>query len=619
MTSSAEIYILSCERPECLALSLASVCGFNSINAIGNTHDIPEAKIERMRVTVIDDGSTDPITKALLETYRQAGLIVVTGPKTRRGIGVTRRMMIDLFLGGSATYLVQTEGDMLLAPGAVATLLEAWTRLTAGGYKPAWLNTHNHDWCHKITERRAVGAYEIGLSRSNSEPFWMTSREVLQESGALITEQRPDLVPFLQHVGATTLLRPQIQVQHLGVFDSICYPISQFNWATWRKVSYRNGGDAVELRQPLPWFTVDFATLERGDWRAEYRRWYEMLASHADLPAYPKVTTVVPVSAAAEAVAGTATDLPGKAPSVASVPRGLVCGIPATGGNLTASSGMSVATGALAEALTSYGRGRFVAQGQPHDMTWHWSLTRDLLRDIDAGRAIAIGPQVTPQHCRRIPYNADEGRVLDYGNILACFAFSRWLNDLLIRKMRAHRHVLLDFPLPAEWERWPHTAGADSDPKDCDRDALIYIKGGATEAKIAHEIGSRFESHIKITYGQYERADLLAAARRCKACFYISSHDGFSLAAVEIGLMGCPIISDERACPAVAHGLTGYLAPVRERDSDSEFLWAVDASERLCEQWSAAAAIHRPFIRQAILQRHDPQRAVERIIKALFV
>ena len=134
---------------------------------------------------------------------------------------------------------------MLIAPGAARALVDAYGALRAQGYAVQWLCTHNHDWCHKITETRTVGAMEIGLAKSGSEPFWTTSRDVLAEHHKLIPASRPDLVLFLRARGATVLRRPQIQAQHIGAVNSILYP--QFSY---KMVTYHNLDGSV--RQPYP-------------------------------------------------------------------------------------------------------------------------------------------------------------------------------------------------------------------------------------------------------------------------------------------------------------------------------------------------------------------------------
>lgn len=271
---SASVYIIGYQRPELLACTLASVCGYNR---------------GQWDIEVLDDGSTDPRVAALCTAYQSAGLIGRFVPMPHRGIGPLRRAMIDRFIASGSDQLVQVEGDMLIQPGGIAMLIDAWNGLRARGEHVHWLNTHNHDWCHKIVAIKQIGPYRIGIARSNSEPFWMSDRETLAGNLDALPANRPDLVPFLRRVGATVLFAPQIHAQHLGAGpQSILYP--QFSW---EKVTYRdNDGlrhDNGPLRQPFDFLTLDFPEIIR-EYPQSVARIYGALRERAPvaLPEFPK-------------------------------------------------------------------------------------------------------------------------------------------------------------------------------------------------------------------------------------------------------------------------------------------------------------------------------------------
>lgn len=283
------------------------------------------------------------------------------------------------------------------------------------------------------------------------------------------------------------------------------------------------------------------------------------------------------------------------------------------GGNLNARSGLDVMLGALSEALR--GDQRFVPMTErPPDegqIDWHPAMSRRLLADVREGRPCAIGPNVLYGWSQSPGATAEEREIMAHTGYAAVFTFSRWYAELLRMTMaQSTRHALLDFPLPREWIVRPWAARRD-------RPAMIYVKGGDTERRIAAQIAAARPGLAIIEYGRYDREALLDAARRSEVCYYVCREEHFGIAAVEIALMGCPIVSDEKCCPTVAHGVTGRLAPVRERDTRAGFAWASDAAERLLAEHKAALGLDRELIRRAVLRRHDPQSAVAQVATAL--
>jgi len=283
------------------------------------------------------------------------------------------------------------------------------------------------------------------------------------------------------------------------------------------------------------------------------------------------------------------------------------------GGDLNARSGPDVLIGALSEALRADPRFVPLTDDAPgaEEVDWHPALSPRLIAAVRAGRRCAIGPNALYGFSQAPGAGPVERELMAFRGYTAVFALSRWYVELL-RMTLAQRagYALLDFPLPRAWAALPWTPRAAGG-------ALVYLKGGAAERGIALALLRGHARAWLIEYGRYARAELLDAARRAEVCYYVSREEHFGLAAVEIGLMGCPIVSDEKCCPTVSHGLTGRLAAARERDTRAPFAWAPDAAERFRAEYSAARAMDRTRIRQAVLARHDPYAAVARAAAAL--
>jgi len=272
----AEIYILSHERPELLACTLASVCGYNA---------------DVRPVYIVDDASQNPAVHALLDSYKAAGLIDgwYKFPK-RGGVGQIRRKAIDLFLEGRADYMVQVESDMLIGQGQIKTLLDSYAAIRNNGFPGLhWLNTYWHTWVRPCKEIIAAGGCRVGVTRGGSEPLWVTDRASLRKavSEGLVPASRPDLVLWLDKYDGATLLTPEIQAQHLGAGPpSIYYPTF-----AWQNVVFHDQnearGDGGPLRQPFPFLKLDFPAVIR-DYPASILSIHETLRAHSPwkLPEY---------------------------------------------------------------------------------------------------------------------------------------------------------------------------------------------------------------------------------------------------------------------------------------------------------------------------------------------
>jgi len=293
-----------------------------------------------------------------------------------------------------------------------------------------------------------------------------------------------------------------------------------------------------------------------------------------------------------------------------------VCRLPfAPPDYLNSTSGPSVLLAAITEAVA--GDPRFADTAHPgaaDDLLWYpiYMHRPQVGAAVRAGRRLAIGPNVLFGNSAAPGAGDWERGVCAYTNFQAVFTLSRWYSELTRRAMAQQDcHYLLDFPLPATWAAL--RAGGP-----VLRDAFVYIKQASpVESAIAHEITAAFPGALVLGYGGYKRDDLLEAARSSRACFFISRDDHYPLSAVEISLMGCPIIADEKSCPPLIHRVTGIQAPVRERLEGTPAAWAADAAKRMIAEFPGALAMDRNAIREATLDRHDPAVAVTRMAAAL--
>jgi len=246
----------------------------------------------------------------------------------------------------------------------------------------------------------------------------------------------------------------------------------------------------------------------------------------------------------------------------------------------------------------------------PDDVAWFPVGHHLIAKFIKEGRSFAIGPNVAFQLSQQPGYDDSERAIMAYQNYAAIFTLSRWYSALQQKHYeQKSRHYILDYPLPLAWQEKPYRFVRDGS-------AMVFVKGGPAEHKIANELARRFNV-LPTVYGSYTRDDLFYRSGRSRACFYVSREDHYPLAAVEIGLMGCPIISDEKSCPVIIHGVNGICAAVRERGENDPFAWTADAADRLAVEWRAATQIDRVAIRGATIRKHSPELLRERVAAQL--
>lgn len=247
----AEIFVLSYNRPELLACTLGSVCGFNP----------------GFPVHVIDDGSSDPRIMPLLARYKEAGLIdsVEQIPHgSPYPPGKIRRRMIDRFLAGKADQLVQIESDMLIGSGQVKAFLDAYAGIQAETGALHVLNPVWWRWVRPLIPPGIVRLrdYTYGVTKGMSEPMWTSHRAAIQwaVNAGMIPAERPDLCLWVDTVGGATLMAPEINVQHIGAGKASLL----YDYFAYQMTLIRTGGDEGPPRQPFPEHPLAWPAFQDG-------------------------------------------------------------------------------------------------------------------------------------------------------------------------------------------------------------------------------------------------------------------------------------------------------------------------------------------------------------------
>lgn len=247
---------------------------------------------------------------------------------------------------------------------------------------------------------------------------------------------------------------------------------------------------------------------------------------------------------------------------------------------------------------------------QPGELAWFWCLedAGELLDWDAAGRPWVGGPNLLFEYSGNpgggygwLP--GAERRMLDSPHCTVIFTESAWY-EALIRKH-------LGPAAPGRFCLWPYPidiAGPDDPPalppgpEPARHDLLIYAK--SPPPGVVFKLEQLFPSHVTIHYGRFRRHELLAAARRCRACVYLSEDDRGPLALAEILLSGCPTVGIERGAPFVEHGVTGHRI---DRLLTSQIATGVEA----------AITMDRHKVRTRAEEVWDGERIVDTIVSAL--
>jgi hypothetical protein len=191
---------------------------------------------------------------------------------------------------------------------------------------------------------------------------------------------------------------------------------------------------------------------------------------------------------------------------------------------------------------------------RPDELPWFWCwLDRPAAVGwLLAGRTLVQGPNTLFLDSRRPRSDALEQTLLDTQRCRLMFTESEWYRQLIQR----HRGPRSQAPIVL----WPYPIdprpGGPIDPAEYD--LLIYAKDRDRE-DLVETLTRHYRRCCVLQYGQFHREELWEAARRSRACCYLSSDDRGPLALAEILLCGCPTVGIPTGAPFVQPGRTGLL------------------------------------------------------------
>jgi glycosyltransferase involved in cell wall biosynthesis len=234
----------------------------------------------------------------------------------------------------------------------------------------------------------------------------------------------------------------------------------------------------------------------------------------------------------------------------------------------------------------------------PGEIPWFWSWL-DLVPAAlaaETGVPLVTGPNQLFANSRYPCQTAAERAVADAASCLLIFTESAWYRDLIQRhRGPANRAPIVIWPYPIE----PRPGG----PLAAEYDVLIYVKSGYRPA-LTTRLRRRWRRIAVLDYGQYRRDELIALARRARACVYCSIDDRGPLALAEILLCGCPAVGVPHGGPWIRDGQTGYQVPQLDPPAVS----------RAIEQ---CHALPREAVRAAAETQFDTRQTLHTVIESL--
>jgi hypothetical protein len=226
---------------------------------------------------------------------------------------------------------------------------------------------------------------------------------------------------------------------------------------------------------------------------------------------------------------------------------------------------------------------------------WCWEDGALAARCARARQPLVAGPNLLFADSRRPCRLVAERQVCRAASCRLLFTESEWYRRLIERHGGPeNRAPIVLWPYPID----PQPGG----PLPAEHELLIYAKSGPL--RLAERLVRRFPRSVVLHYGRFERQALFEAARRSRACVYLSDDDRGPLALAEILLAGCPAIGVATGAPFIAPGRTGIV--LDRLDAEACFR-AVAACHRL-ERGAVAAWAARQF---------DTDRIVETVLSAL--
>jgi len=241
---------------------------------------------------------------------------------------------------------------------------------------------------------------------------------------------------------------------------------------------------------------------------------------------------------------------------------------------------------------------------------WNWEDRKYAAWWNAAGRPFVQGPNMLFIHSRSPRIDAEECALLDAAHCRAMFCHSPWYRDLISK----HRGATNGSPIvlwPYPIDPWP------GEPLPDEHDLLIYAKNGHRPGLLEH-LAKLFPRHVQIHYGQYQREQLFAAARRSRACAYLADDDHGPLALQEILLAGCPTVGVTTGASLIRHGITGWHIPrlppgLPQAQSEADRL-------ALTEYLAAIDRVHafdRRAVRSAAAEDFSTTRIVDTLLNSL--
>jgi len=189
------------------------------------------------------------------------------------------------------------------------------------------------------------------------------------------------------------------------------------------------------------------------------------------------------------------------------------------------------------------------------DIPWIW-LYKDANLAIHFndyfGWPFILGPNVLFWDSYNPGKKEYERKLLDANSCALMFTESLWYAALIQQNCNHNEAPIKIWPYPID----PQPDG----PLAPEFDLLIYLKD-MTMGREAIRAQERWPKSNLVTYGRYDRNDLIELARRSRACLYLCNDDRGPLAAAEIALAGCPLVGVERGCPWTTEHMLGVNLP----------------------------------------------------------
>lgn len=233
----------------------------------------------------------------------------------------------------------------------------------------------------------------------------------------------------------------------------------------------------------------------------------------------------------------------------------------------------------------------------PGDIPWVWSyLDSEIALQFNAwGWPFICGPNVFFGNSNKPGTHKFEKDLLNAENCQMLFTESEWYGALIKKHCNRNEAPIALWSYPIE----PQPEG----PLEPEFDLLIYLKDMCLGREMIRA-QRRWPNHNVVVYGKYDREQMIACARRSRACLYLSTDDRGPLALAEILLAGCPAIGVPRGSPWIETGISGVSVPHFGKEL------AVDAEQK-------AMAMDRALVRAWALDRFATHKTVSAIQTAL--